>query len=325
MKKVLFATTALVAFAGAASADIAISGYAELGIVDADSVNATTGVVDATDTSTTQLHTDVDVTFSMTGETDGGLSFGVSVDLDEAGGLGSSSTNNGTAIFLSGAFGTLTVGNTDGAMDWALTEIVGPGSLTDSETAHEGFKGSYLDGSYDGQIARYNYTAGDLAFAASTEIADVDVAGRSNGYAVGVKYAINGINLGVAMQSADLDTGTQFANNAAADVDATGVSVSGTFGAVTAGVVYTAYDSSVALYDADHLHVGVSYTQGAMTLGANIGNFDSDTNAQDRDGYGITANYSLGGGATIQAGYESSERNNVDNGGSWSLGIAMAF
>ena len=286
----------------------------------------------------------------MTGETDGGLAFGVSVDLDEAGGLGSSTTNNGTAIYLSGAFGTLTVGNTDGAMDWALGDLVGPGTLTDDETAHEGFMGDYLDGEYDGQIARYNYTMGDLSFAASTEIADVDVAGRSNGYAVGVKYALNGINFGLAVQSADTSAAKFGGTPAAAatvtaatagtpgtvavvaavpavfvDVDATGVSVGGTFGAVSAAVVYTAYDSSVALHDADHMHIGVSYTQGAMTLGANYGDFDSDTNTLDQDGYGISANYDLGGGAVIQAGYNTGDKANVDQGSQWSLGIAMSF
>jgi len=313
----------------------------------------------------------------MSGETDGGLAFGASVDLDEGAGL-TNTGNNGATVFISGAFGTVTVGNTDGAMDFALTEIVGPGSITDSETSHEGFKGSYLDGSYDGQIVRYDYTAGDLSVAISAEALDADTANRSNGYALGAKYAMGNITFGAGYQKADSTSAAYGAEAAVtavtavdgvfataagevyegaaagatvtdlttattdreivapvapvtgsaaviADVTATGVSVSGTFGAVTAGLAYTMYDSSVAGGDAKHTHIGVSYTQGALTIGGNIGNFDSDTNAQDRDGYGITANYSLGGGATIQAGYESSERNNVDNGGSWSLGLAMSF
>ncbi|UYP69857.1 porin [Thalassobacter stenotrophicus] len=301
-----------------------MSGYAELGITD-DSPAAGTP-----DTSNTQFHTDVDVTFSMTGETDSGLSFGVSVDLDEAGNLGDSTDNNGTAIFLSGAFGTLTVGDTDGAMDFALTEIVGPGSLTDQETSHDGFKGSYLDGSYDGQIARYDYTAGDLSVAVSAEILDTDATGRSSGYGVGVKYVLNNITLGAGVQKADLAASdVQFSanNTTVAEVDATGLSVSGTFGAVTAGLTYVSYDSNQAGFDADHTSVGISYTQGAMTIGANYGDFDSDTNAQDRDGMALTANYSLGGGATLQAGYETSDGGaaGADRGDSWSLGLAMSF
>ena len=112
-----------------------------------------------------------------------------------------------------------------------------------------------------------------------------------------------------------------------ADVDATGLSVSGTFGAVTAGLTYTMYDSNIATFDATHTSVGISYTQGAMTIGANYGDFDSDNNDQDRDGMALTANYSLGGGATLQAGYESSKggATGADRGDSWSLGLAMSF
>ena len=315
--------------------------------------------VSANNTSNTQLHTDVDVTFSMSGETDNGLAFGISVDLDEAGKLGSASANNGTATYISSGALKLTVGDTDGGMDFALTEIVGPGSIIDNETAHDGFKGNYLDGQYDGQIARVEYTMGDFAVAASTEILDDDKdnAGRSSGYAIGAQYTTGGITFGVGYQTADSvssqfggaaavtavegidtdgnDTTTKADDNiiqpvagvdlSVAEVDATGASISGTFGAVTMGVAYTTYDSSVSGFDADHTAVGVSYTMGDFTLGGNWGEFDSDTAAQDREGYGITANYALGGGAVIQAGYESSDVNGVDNGDSASLGIAMSF
>ena len=74
----------------------------------------------ATDTSNTQFHTDVEVTFSMSGETDNGLSFGGSVQLDEAG-AADPADDGGSAFFVSGAFGTLTVGDTDGALDFAMT------------------------------------------------------------------------------------------------------------------------------------------------------------------------------------------------------------
>ncbi len=76
MKKVLFASTALVAFTGAAAADVTLSGRAEMGIynpfVAAPGAN-----------SGWQFFTDIDVTFTMSGETDNGLTFGASVDLDE--------------------------------------------------------------------------------------------------------------------------------------------------------------------------------------------------------------------------------------------------
>ena len=91
----------------------------------------------------------------MSGETDNGLTFGATVDLDENGRAFAAATQGGETIFISGNFGTLTMGDTDGAFDWAMSEVpVGSGSLNDASTAHAGFNGNGgFDGTYDGQIA----------------------------------------------------------------------------------------------------------------------------------------------------------------------------
>ena len=93
MKKVLFATTALVASAGVAAADdnlnISIGGSAEMGIVGGSDQE-------------TQFHNDVDISFGLAAETGTGLSFGAVVDLDEAGNLGRALDNQGTRVFISG-------------------------------------------------------------------------------------------------------------------------------------------------------------------------------------------------------------------------------
>jgi outer membrane protein OmpU len=116
MKKVLFATTALVATAGVASADVAISGSAEMGIVGGERYD-----------NNTQFLQSVDVRFAMTGTADNGLSFGATIDLDDlADGaiLGNDPVDSRTfsdfTVFISGELGTLTMGDTDGALDWAL-------------------------------------------------------------------------------------------------------------------------------------------------------------------------------------------------------------
>ena len=288
MKKALFASTALVAFAGTAVADVDLSGRAEMGIFDSDGLE------------TAQFFTDIDVTFTMSGETDGGLTFGASVDLDE-GGDAADATNNdqedgGATIFISGAFGTVTLGDTDGALDWALTEagnVGNPGSIADDETAHAGYYGSYLDGTFDGQILRYDYTAGDLGFAVSVELDDADI--EDEGFALGLRYALDfggtDVNLGIGYQDAgDLD---------AIGISATAVLASG----FSVGFTYT--DGDLAAIDDvavdSHFGVGVGYSTGAWAFHANYGNFDTD--AGDVDGLGLAATYDLGGGAIIHAGY----------------------
>jgi len=161
MKNILMATTALVATAGIASADInnfAISGWAEMGMVGGNG-------------SESQFHQDIDVTFAMSGETDGGLSFSANVDLDENGAF-ATDTHGGSNISISGGFGSVTMGDTDGAMDWALADgnVGSGGSIADTETSHAGYIGAYLDGNEDGQILRYDNTIGALGLAASVEM-----------------------------------------------------------------------------------------------------------------------------------------------------------
>jgi outer membrane protein OmpU len=58
----------------------------------------------------------------MSGTADNGTTFGAAIDLDEnAAGVGTNDA--GVAIFISGDLGTLTLGDTDGALDWAMQEV----------------------------------------------------------------------------------------------------------------------------------------------------------------------------------------------------------
>jgi hypothetical protein len=58
----------------------------------------------------------------MSGTADNGTTFGAAIDLDEnAAGVGLNDA--GVAIFISGDLGTLTLGDTDGALDWAMQEV----------------------------------------------------------------------------------------------------------------------------------------------------------------------------------------------------------
>ena len=127
-----------------------------------------------------ELHTDIDVTFAMSGQTDAGLIFGASIDLDESDGKDDSGnsrafdgrTQGGEEIFVSGTFGTLTMGDTDGALDWALQEIGLGSSLGDAHTVHAGYNGNDFADGYGGQIFRYDYSFGDFAVALSANLSD---------------------------------------------------------------------------------------------------------------------------------------------------------
>lgn len=309
MKSILFASTALVAFAGAASAQgVALSGSAEMGIIDSNATGVDVG-----------FHTDIDVTFTMSGETDNGLTFGATVDLDENGAF-ANTTQGGETIFISGSFGTLTMGDTDGAFDWAMTEVnFNSGSINDDETAHAGFSGNAgLDGTFDGQIARYDYAIGDLSFALSAELDDTAGAVSDAVMGVGFKY---GLDLGGTTIA--LGLGYQTTSVATVDSDLIGVSANATFGSITAGINFSTLEVGTA--ETDHVAVGLGYSSGPISLNVNYGSFDTGLAATDRDGFGLSAGYDLGGGATVQFGYGSGEVGTAGSVDTYSLGVAMSF
>lgn len=327
MKKVLFATTALVATAGVAAADVTLTGSAEMGIVGGNGTN-------------TVFHQDLDVTFTMSGTTDNGLTFGASVDLDESdddgGATGSGAfapeDDGGATVFISGNFGTLTMGDTDGALDWALTEagnVANPGSIADDETSHLAYLGSYGDGYGDGQILRYDNTFGDFGVAVSVEQTDE---GGETGYAVGLRYgiAITGgeIDLGAGFQRSYTRAvgAVEFGNiNIANGIEVEIIGVSATVmldSGFSGGLTYSTWDFNGGVGEVDHVSIGLGYETGPFAIHANYGEYSSNTFAalDGFDGFGMAARYDLGGGAGIHLGY-----NDNPTGANWSLGVAMSF
>ena len=296
MKKVLFATTALVASTGFASAQVAVSGSAEMGVNDTGAAGAVL-----------QFFQDIDVTFSMSGETDGGLSFGAAVDLDESTGsaaLGDTTDDGGVAIFISGDFGTLTMGDTDGAMDWALAEpnaAGDPGSIDDAETSYSGYSGAYLDGSYDGQIVRYDNTFGDFAFAVSVEADETGVA--DTGFAVGGRFSVADLTIGLGYQEESMGVARDLVG-ASISWASNGFSVAANYASGSSG----AMDMSIA-------GLGLGYAMDAWS--AHINFMETEVGAVKLGGAGLAIGYNLGGGASLLFG--------ANDEGQYSFGLSMGF
>ena len=300
MKKILLATTMLVGTAGFAAAEVTVKGEAEMGIWS----NSAGDVA---------FWQDVEVKFSMSGTTDGGLEFGANIDLDE--GNVALNDDSGTAVYISGTFGKLTLGDTDGALDWALADMDnGMTSIADDHTTHVAwFGGSDLDGEGDGQILRYENTFGAFGFAVSLEQGDNGIGAVDDTYGVAVKYTANlggtDVNLGLGYQDAGNNGGS-----------AVGVSAAATFGgAFTGKIGYISFDDSV--YDS-HLGAELTYVSGPIGVGVNYGKVDLAAGG-DFDSYGVVANYDLGGGAKVEFGYGSDVNGAGDD--QWSLGIGMSF
>ncbi|WP_420380841.1 porin [Marivita sp.] len=298
------ASTALVATAGIAAAEVKISGYAEIGVIGGDIYE------------TDQWHTDIDVTFSMTGESDGGLAFGASVDLDENGAFGNT-TQGGETYFLSYGALRLDMGDTDGAFDAAMREVnLAGASIADDETEHAGFNGnSGLDGTFDGQIARVSYSAAGFTAGLSAEIDDSGDAdpvwGLGLRYTTDLGGAAVGIGLGYQTQE---DIG-----------DLVGLSLDATMAnGFSAAINYSELDPEVGDDNVTHLGLGVGYTMNALSVGVNYGVNEVDGD-EVSSGFGLAATYDLGGGLAAHLGYGNSDVDGADDSDRYSLGLSMSF
>ncbi len=304
MKKVLFATTALVASAGIASAEVAFKGSAEMGIFGGDRH----GNDDA------QFHNDFTLSVDGSSETDNGLTFGFHIEFEEDNGAGEINggyTGDNERVFISGNFGTLTLGEIDGAFDKVLQETaLAAGSIQDDETEHDGFNGnSGLDGSEDNQILRYDYSFDALSFALSLE-QDDNGDGSDDIYGVGVKYEAD-------FSGTQVTFALGYQSNSVNDL--VGVSVDAE---LANGFAVAVNYSDLDGYNGNDSHygIGIGYTMDAWAFGINYGEFDKET-GDDISGYGLAVNYDLGGGASVQFGYGDDD-NDQD---SYSLGLAMSF
>ncbi len=326
MKKILLATTVLAGTAGVAAAEVAVSGYAEIGIIRSEAGFA--------GSSNAQFHQDVEVKFTMSGETDGGLSFGAVIDLDETN--VAAGDDSGTTVFVSGAFGKLTMGDTDGALDWAIADAGALTTMGDDHTTHVfWFNANGFDGTHDGQIVRYEYSFGDFGVALSYEQAGNNATGtlQDDNIGIGATYSMDmggtALKFGLAYQAGSDSDGVVYTN-----ADAIGASVSAELAggfAVTLGYVKYDYDTldvtgaASTLVDFAHTGLGVTYTTGALSLHANVGHFNPDVGASDST-YGLAVNYDLGGGAVVMAGYGSDvDAATAGNQSQYSIGLGLSF
>jgi len=318
MKKVLLATSALVLTAGAAAADISLSGSARMGIVHLDPGG------DAA--TSTQFSSRVRIVFTASGETDTGLSFGASTRADQESGndadLGSSGTTNGdSTVFISGAFGKLTMGDVSGAADALVGQVSGVGYGPNDDTQEINFIGTIKTALY------YEYSAGALTFGAGIGQMDTD---EADTYNVGVKYAADGYSVALAWETAENPAGPE-------SIDMLSLGASATFGDFT--VKARVSDLDVSGIDTAYA-LSVDYAMGDVTLTAfytDYGNstvvlnpynqFDEDDESLNDDvkHVGIGAAYNLGGGATLAGGITRQNNNNTPDATIANLGLKFSF
>ena len=279
MKKLLIASTALVVSAGFAAADVAVTGSASMGVKLND--------------GDMSMHNEIDFNIVGSGTTDGGLTFGASLDVDgESHAVTTTGTVSDAEVYISGAFGTLTVGNISNGADIGGISDLGFDDIGVDDAGEAG----RLEGAYD--------THFKTTFADFTVTLSLDSEGGGD-YGLGVAYAAGDftVALGTSRDDSAGDTASH-------------ITAGGTFGDVAAKVTYTsAADGTTGT------GIQLGYTIGAIDTTVV---WSDNTTAGQEASYGVGFAYDLGGGAALKGAigsiHDGTSRASVAD-----LGVTMSF
>ncbi|MFI0396338.1 porin [Paracoccus sp. p1-h21] len=310
MKKVLFATSALVLAAGFASAEVAVSGDGRMGFIY--------------DGEDMQFSSRARVKFTLTGETDSGLSFGGEFRADNAG-----DAKKGTAghVWISGTYGKLAMGDVASAAEEAIGDLYSVG-YTDTTFAGDVEEIFYLtadgENTDQGPNALYSYSINGFNLYAS--MSDGSAAVCTDGvtgtlgcnrvaddktdmaWSLAANYDLNGYKIGLGYSKHG-------------DAEEIVLGGEATFNEVSVKAIYADYSdraynvsalvpvlSSVELDRTFGLSAKYDMANGVGIQGfwrrdevsyVTAANVKGD---EDFDSFGIGASYDLGGGATLAGG-----------------------
>lgn len=300
MKSILLASASIVAFAGAAAAEVTFSGSAEFGYNDTD-LDPGVGNDDDSD----GFYWSSDITLALSQPLNNGLtaSVGVGIDLSD-GDLGSPLSASDFVLSLTSENSGLYFGATDTAAGLHYTAAV-------SGMDNDGFTSGT-----DNPVVRGDITYGGVSASVSL-IVNQDDPSETDQLSVGASGSFGNFTFGVGYQEeADggfeanddfegdgifaVEVGTTFAGAAVTlayaqdqttDTDSIGVAASYTFGMVTVGAYYAMQDAG------DNYGISADYANGPITVGVY---YDVEDGADDD--WGIEGSYDVGNGITAYAG-----------------------
>jgi len=277
MKKVLFATTALVLSAGVAAAEVSVGGNGRMGFVyDGNNFN---------------FSSRARVEFTLSGQTDGGLDFGGFFRANDA-----SDAASGTAgsVYVSGSFGKIEMGDVVSAPEALFGDLPEVGFQDLASTEGTGWDNDipYLtldDGTQSALL--YTYSVGGLSVAASLTDGTDNGAKDNSQYGAAVSYTFSNYTIGIGYENVDYD--------GAPSESQTEIAGTATFGD-TSVKAYYAVGGGDNWLDQGY-GIGVSSKFGATTVMGYAQTYEGIDGVDDA-WWGLGASYDLGGGASIAGG-----------------------
>lgn len=281
MKKILLATTVLVGTAGFAAAEVTMSGSANMGYKKVETALA--GDQEGS------FNHEITLSVSMAGESDAGFSFGAAFDILANGTAGALTNDGPGSVFISGAFGKLSMGDVGDADAQGGISDVGYDGIGIDDLAES------LDATGSSTVM-YSYSQGPFSVSVSTAL----TATNTDQAAIGAKYTTEMFYVGVGYsdnnQTAGITTTTEGKT--------TSLYAGGTFSGVKVDAMWSSLNSETNLVanDREVYGLSVAYTMDAVTITAAYSNTDA-VNVKASSGLGVS--YDLGGGAAVAAGIGS--------------------
>lgn len=281
MKKVLLATSALVATAGVAAADVNLSGLARFGILYIENA-----------APETRLESRFRLNVDASAEADGGLTFGARVRLqaDDAGTAAGVLGTNAPRFSVSAGGLSVAAGNIWGAID-SMPGLYG-GTVGLSGLGFSNVVTNFGSDTYDSTGAGRNgveviYSAGDLGLHVSNS-----TSGGVDRTAFAVSYAVSGWTVALGYQDSTVATDAELV-----------VTAGGKVGAASIGLAMAqAHNGN------NSMTLSASMAAGAATTVSMY--IASDEGQADQNAYGLGVVHNLGGGASIRGGFASTHGTN---------------
>jgi hypothetical protein len=286
MRKVLLATTALVAMSvSAAQADVSIGGQAVFEIYSPDQTAQT-------------YETDGGINIKGTTTTDSGLTFTALSQLKFEGG-----NINDSYIDIAGDFGSIRMGATDNALDRMDKNVAAHIDLegTTGSTATDAKYGTQIAGGDDQNISFIAPSMGG-----ATVYGVIKPEGAYNG--MGINYSVAGFNMHYQAISGSLDK------------SAFGLSFTAGGATIAMGSATTDATATAARIKAND--IGVSYSMGDITVVATSASGKQGTRTDKYKNFGVSYSVAPGVTAMVEAGQATI--NNTDTDATW-MGLAVDF
>lgn len=324
MRKVLLASSALVAVAGvsAASADVTINVWQEFGF---------SSVSDNTSDDRDTMWNDGEMTFSFSNTSDTGLTYSASIEMEVN--AGQTDMDEASMSLSTAEMGTITLGQNDDVTSTFATYLPGTRNMVtgddfaadahdaDGNNVAEGLKTSATGAAYgdNNKVAYRSPNFGGLQFGMSYAMLDDGEfqAGADTGEnadtTMGVRFSTELAGASVSIQAATSDNGEDGADKD--QTDSYGVNVS--MGALSLGASMSSNQvgTSSAGDDVDTVGYGIGYTiSDSVSVAVNMVSSEDDESDDSLDTTSLGISYTIAPGLNFAVAMNSYEYdNNADN------------